>query len=81
MLMYWEETYIVLRKSQKNELVANKETGLEVNDDKNNYKFMTVDQSAGRSHSLKVDYFPLKWCNSSYISEQHLLIKIPFRKN
>jgi hypothetical protein len=32
---------------------ASKETGLEVNADKTKYKFISRDQNAGRSHSMK----------------------------
>jgi hypothetical protein len=36
-------------------VVANKETGLEVNADKTKYMVMSQDQNAGRSHSMKFD--------------------------
>ena len=36
-------------------IVANKETGLEVNADKTRYMVMFRDQNAGRSHSMKND--------------------------
>ena len=36
-------------------LVANKETGLEVNTDKTKYMFMSRDRNAGRGHSVKID--------------------------
>ena len=35
--------------------VASKENGLEVNADKTKYMFMSPDQNAGRSHSIKID--------------------------
>jgi hypothetical protein len=34
---------------------ASKEIGLEVNADKTKYVFMSRDQNAGRSHSMKID--------------------------
>jgi di/tripeptidase len=36
-------------------VVATKETGLEVNEDKSKYMVMARDQNAGRSHSTKID--------------------------
>ena len=36
-------------------VAATKETGLEVNADKTKYMFMSRDQNAGRSHSMKID--------------------------
>jgi len=51
MLIYWEETYIVYRKTQKLLVVASKETGVEVNADKTKSR----DQNARRSHSIKID--------------------------
>jgi hypothetical protein len=36
-------------------VVANKETGLEVNADKTKYMIMSRDQKFGRSHSVKID--------------------------
>ena len=36
-------------------VVATKEIGLEVNADKTKYVFMSRDQNAGRSHSMKTD--------------------------
>jgi len=35
--------------------VASKETGLEVNADKTEYKFMSRDQNTWRSHNKKID--------------------------
>jgi hypothetical protein len=35
-------------------VVASKEIGLEANADKTNYLVMSRDQTAGRSHSLKI---------------------------
>jgi hypothetical protein len=36
-------------------VVATKESGIEVNADKTKYMIMSRDQSAGRSHSVKID--------------------------
>ena len=36
-------------------VVATKEIGLEVNDDKTKYMIMSRDQNAGRSHSMKIE--------------------------
>ena len=36
-------------------MVASKETGLEVNDDKTKYVVLSQDQNAGRSHNIKTD--------------------------
>jgi len=35
-------------------IVASKETGLEVNADETKYMVMSGDQTAGRSHSMKI---------------------------
>jgi len=46
-----------IRKGKKAEIlvVASKETGLEVNADKTKYVVLYRDQSAGRSHNIKMD--------------------------
>jgi hypothetical protein len=36
-------------------VVANKEIGREVNDDKTKYLVMSREQNAGRSHNIKID--------------------------
>ena len=36
-------------------IVATKEIGPEVNDDKTKYMVMSLEQTAGRSHTMKVD--------------------------
>jgi hypothetical protein len=36
-------------------LVATKEIGIEVNDDKTKYMVMSRDRNAGRGHSVKID--------------------------
>ena len=46
-------------------VVATKETGLEVNDDKTKYMVMSRDRNAGRGHSVKIDKVPLKGWKSS----------------
>jgi hypothetical protein len=48
-------------KTNAEALVASKETGLEVNADKTNYMFMSRDQKAGRSHSMKSDNSSFEW--------------------
>jgi hypothetical protein len=56
MLIYWAEAYIhTIKKNTEAVVLANRETGLEVNADKTKYMFMSRDQNAGRSHSLKSD--------------------------
>jgi hypothetical protein len=42
-----------IKKNAEILVVAGKETGLEANADKSKYKFMSRDQNAGRSHSIK----------------------------
>ena len=51
-------------------LVATKETGLEINADKNKYRDMSWDQNAGRNHHIKIDNSSCEGWNSSYICEQ-----------
>jgi len=41
-------------------IVASKEIGLEVNADKTKYMFMSRDQNAGQSHSMKIDNSPFE---------------------
>ena len=45
-------------------VVASKEFGLEINDDKTKYMVMSRDQNAVRSQDLKIDIVPLKGWNS-----------------
>ena len=54
MLNYWEEVY-VLKEKRRSLLVANMETGIEVNADKTKYIVMYLDQNAGRSRNIKTD--------------------------
>ena len=54
MLNYWEEVYI-LKEKRRNLLVANMETGIEVNADKTKYIVMYRDQNASRSRNIKID--------------------------
>jgi len=42
-------------------VVASKEIGLEVNADKSTYMFMSPDQNARRSHSMKTDNSSNYW--------------------
>ena len=51
-------------------LVANKETGREVNADKTKYMVMSRDQNAARSHSIKMDSISFERWKSSNIWEQ-----------
>jgi hypothetical protein len=53
--MYWEEVYILSRKTTETLVLASKETGIEVNADNTEYMVMSGDQNAGRSHSMKTD--------------------------
>ena len=55
MSVYWAEAYILSRKKTEALVVASKKTGLEVYVDKIKYMFMSLDQNAGRSHSIKTD--------------------------
>ena len=59
-----------IKKNAETLVVASKETGLEMNDDKTKYMVMSRDQDAGRSQDLKIDIVPLKGWNSSNIWEQ-----------
>ena len=51
-------------------VVACKEIGLEVNADNTKYMFISRDQNAGRSHSLKTDNSSFEKCNRSNILER-----------
>ena len=51
-------------------VVATKEIGLEVNADKTKYMVMSPEQTAGLSHTMKVDVVTLKGWKSSNIWEQ-----------
>jgi DNA-binding transcriptional regulator YhcF (GntR family) len=53
MLIHWAEAYIILKKEGL--VVASKETGLEVNNDKTKYTVKSREQNAERSHNLKMD--------------------------
>ena len=54
-----DESVHTIKKRAEALLVSSKETGLKVNAAKTKYMFMSRDQNAGRSHSMKTD-------NSSY---------------
>jgi hypothetical protein len=47
-----------IKKNAESLEVTTKGTGLEVNVDKTKYRFMTRDQNAGRSHSIKIEDIP-----------------------
>ena len=51
-------------------VVAAKEIGLEVNADKTKYRVMSGEQTAGLSHTMKVDNSSLKGWKSSNIWER-----------
>ena len=51
-------------------VVATKEIGLEVNADKTKYMVMSGEQTAGLSHTLKVDNSSIERVESSNIWEQ-----------
>jgi len=53
-LIYWEEAYNTVKK-KGTLVVVSKEIGLEVIADKMKYMFMSRDQKAGRSHSIRID--------------------------
>jgi hypothetical protein len=68
LLVYADDVNILGRsvhtvEKHKTLIVASKETGLEVNADKNKYIVMSRDQIAGRSHRIN----PLNGWNSSSI--------------
>jgi len=44
-----------IKKNSEALVVASKEVGLEVDADKTKYMIMSRDQSAGRSHNIKID--------------------------
>jgi len=47
--------YYTIKENAEAFVVASKEIGLEVNADKTKYQFMSQDQNAGRSQSLRTD--------------------------
>jgi hypothetical protein len=59
-----------IRKNAEVLVVVNKETGLEANADKTKYMAMSRDQTAGRSHSMKIDTRSSERWKSSDIWEQ-----------
>jgi len=61
---------ITIKKNTEALVVANKETGLEVNADKTKYTGMSRDQNAGQNHNIKFDNFSLERVDSSNIQEQ-----------
>ena len=52
MLIYWGG---VVKENAEALVMANKETGLDVNADKTKHMVMSRDQNAGRSHSMNTD--------------------------
>jgi len=61
LLVYADDVYILegsvhcIKENAEALVVASKETGLEVNADQAKYMVMSLDQNAGRSHSMKID--------------------------
>ena len=43
-----------MKKSTENSVFASKENGLDINGDKTKYMIVSRDQSAGRSHDIKI---------------------------
>ena len=52
----WGGNVYAVGKNTEALVVANKEIGIEVNADKTNYLVMSLDQNAGRSQSIKIDF-------------------------
>jgi hypothetical protein len=48
------EAYAI-KKNAEDLVIASKETGLEVNTEKNKYVIMSRDQKAGHNHNIKID--------------------------
>ena len=71
---------LTIKKNTKYLVVANKETGLEVNVHKTDYTVMSRDQDAGKSHDMKIDNSSFERVEQFNIWEQSQQIKIPFRK-
>ena len=61
-------------------VVANKETGTEVNANKTKYMVMSRDQNAGRSHSIKTDNSSFERVEEFKYMGRALTFKIIFRK-
>ena len=68
-----------IKKNSEALVVASKEVGLEVDADKTKYMIMSRDQSAGRSHNIKIDnssfervedfkYLGTTWTNKKFYS-------------
>ena len=55
MLIYWGGRILTVKENAEALLVASMETGLEVNADKTKYMVMSQEQTAGLSHTMKVD--------------------------
>jgi hypothetical protein len=55
MLMMVVQYILHTNKSTEASVVANKQTGIEVNADKTKYKVMSRDQIAGRRHNINTD--------------------------
>jgi hypothetical protein len=53
MLMYWVEAYILIKKNTEAVAVPSKETGLEVNAEKNKCMVMSRDKHAEQSQNIK----------------------------
>jgi hypothetical protein len=75
-------TVHTIKKNTEDLVVASKDIGLEVNDDKTKYMVMSRDQNAGRSHDIKIDnssfevvvkirYFGTNLTNQSSIQQEN----------
>jgi len=59
-----------VKENAKALVVTSKEIVLEVNDYKTKYVVVSRDETAGRSHSIKLIIVPLKWWKSSNVWQQ-----------
>jgi hypothetical protein len=65
-----ERSTHTIKKNAEALVVVSKETGLEVNADKNKYMVQSRDQNAGRSHNIKNDNSSFERVESSNICKQ-----------
>ena len=70
MLIYWGGSIHTVKENAEAVVVAAKEIGLEVNADKTKYMVMSREQTAGLSHTMKVDNSSIERWKSSNIWER-----------
>ena len=80
MLIYWGGSICTVKGNAEALVVATKEIGLEVNANKTTYMVMSREQTAGLSHTMKVDNSSIERVEEFKYLGKTLTNQILFRK-